>query len=224
MREIVFDTETTGLHAKTGDRIVEIACLELSNHMATGNHYQTYVNPEGQKVDPGALEIHGLTDDFLSRAPAFADVVDDFLAFIGEDPLVIHNAPFDMGFINAELARLERPAIPGDRVIDTLVLARRKLPGARVSLKDLCTRFGIDQSGREKHAALVDCQLLAEVYVELIGGRQPGLELGAKKQAVGGPATAQLTERTARPHGPSAGEAEAHAAFIADLPNPVWKN
>lgn len=222
MREIVLDTETTGLDPKTGDRIVEIACLELSNHMATGSHYQAYVNPQGRESDPKALATHGLTNEFLAAQPVFAEVVEDFLAFIGEDPLIIHNAAFDLGFINAELARLERPPIGDGRAIDTLILARRKLPGARVSLDDLCKRFGVDLSGRGKHGALVDCRLLAEVYLELAGGRQPGLELSAQKEA-GGPATAERTERPARPHAPSTAEAEDHAAFIEDLPDSLWR-
>ena len=178
MREIVMDTETTGLEATGGDRIVEIGGVELINHLPTGRTYHQYINPE-RTMPREAFEVHGLSDDFLSDKPVFARIADEFLEFIGDARLVIHNASFDMAFFNAELDRLGRPVLPMDRAIDTLEIARRKFPGAQASLDALCKRFGIDNSARTLHGALLDSEILAEVYLELLGGRQQGLSLAS---------------------------------------------
>jgi len=167
IREIIFDTETTGLSAKDGDRVIEIGAIELINRFPTGNIFHVFINPEGKEVHPDALEVHGISNAFLADKPNFADTIGDFDAFFGEGNLVAHNASFDMGFLNAELRRIDRPAIDPNRVVDTLTLARRKFPGQRNSLDALCSRFGIDNSRREKHGALLDSELLAEVYLEL---------------------------------------------------------
>jgi len=222
MREIVLDTETTGISPNDGHRLVEIGCLELFNHVATGKTFHTYVDPE-RDMPEGAFKVHGLSEEFLRGKPKFADIVDEFLAFIGDDPLVIHNASFDMGFLNAELKKIGRTALPMARAVDTLDIARRKYPGAQNNLDALCRRFGVDNSGRTKHGALLDSELLAEVYLEMMGGRQPGLVLQAD---FGGPA-AQKTARTPRPAPlPSRltdAEREAHDAFIASLGgDPLW--
>ncbi|MEP0707966.1 MAG: DNA polymerase III subunit epsilon [Parvibaculum sp.] len=222
MREIVLDTETTGISPNDGHRLVEIGCLELFNHVATGKTFHTYVDPE-RDMPEGAFKVHGLSEEFLRGKPKFADIVDEFLAFIGDDPLVIHNASFDMGFLNAELKKIGRTALPMARAVDTLDIARRKYPGAQNNLDALCRRFGVDNSGRTKHGALLDSELLAEVYLEMMGGRQPGLVLQAD---FGGPA-AQKTARTPRPAPlPSRltdAEREAHDAFIASLGGePLW--
>lgn len=223
MREIVLDTETTGLSPKAGHRIVEIGCVELLNHVPTGAHYHAYINPERDMPDE-AFRVHGLSDAFLADQPLFAAVVGDFLDFIIDAPLVIHNAEFDMGFINAELTLLGFPALPMTRSVDTVRLARSKFPGAQASLDALCRRFGIDNSARTKHGALLDAELLAEVYLELIGGRQPGFGLADDRKAAG-PADTAPAERTARPprpHAPDAGELAAHREFIARLQNSIW--
>lgn len=221
MREIVLDTETTGLSPQDGHRLVELGCIELFNHMATGKFFHTYLDPE-RDMPEGAEKIHGLSADFLRGKPKFADMADDFLAFIGEDPLVIHNASFDMGFINAELARIGRPALPMARAIDTLDIARRRFPGAQNNLDALCRRFNVDNSGRTKHGALLDSELLAEVYLELMGGRQPGLVLQAEIDAarVNG---AEPVKSQARPRPEplparlTEAEREAHATFVGAL-------
>ncbi|MBM3582487.1 MAG: DNA polymerase III subunit epsilon, partial [Alphaproteobacteria bacterium] len=175
MREIVLDTETTGLDPARGDRIVEIGCVELVNYIPTGNTFQSYVNPE-RDIPETAFAVHGLSRDFLAKHPVFAAIAEEFVAFIADSPLIIHNAAFDLGFVNAELARLERAPVLSARAVDTVQLARSKIPpGASASLDALCARFGIDTSGRALHGALKDALLLAEVYLELIGGRQPGL-------------------------------------------------
>lgn len=176
-REIILDTETTGLLPGAGDRIVEIGCLELVNHIPTGRRYHVYVNPE-RPVPVEAVNVHGLDDAFLRDKPVFAAIAAEFVAFIGDAVLVAHNGEFDLAFINAELARLGHPAIPGARMIDTLVLARRKHPAGPNSLDALCARYQIDTSRRTFHGALLDAELLAEVYIELIGGRQTSLVLG----------------------------------------------
>jgi DNA polymerase-3 subunit epsilon len=228
MREIVIDTETTGFDALNGDRVVEIGCIELLNHIPTGNEYQVYINPE-RDMPSGAFEVHGLSETFLSDKPLFADIVDDFLAFVGDDRLVAHNASFDMGFINAELGRLKRPAIPLSQTIDTVAMARRKFPGAPASLDALCRRFAVDASARTHHGALLDAGLLAEVYLALIGGRQPGLSLAAS--TVEGPATSVAAAETKngtksrepRPHAPTDEEVAAHAAFVDGLKDPLWR-
>ncbi|MEE2997023.1 MAG: DNA polymerase III subunit epsilon [Pseudomonadota bacterium] len=229
MRELVLDTETTGLDPLNGDRLVEIGCVEVFNHIATGKTYHQYINPE-RDIPPGAFAVHGLSEGFLRDFPVFADVADDFLSFIANDPLVIHNAKFDMGFLNAELGRLSRPALPMSQSVDTVLIARRLFPGAPASLDALCRRFEIDNSSRTKHGALLDAELLAEVYLELCGGRQPGLSLVASetstssKIGVAAPAdTQRLSEaRPHRPHAPTADEIAAHEAFVAKLQSPIW--
>jgi DNA polymerase-3 subunit epsilon len=182
MREIVLDTETTGFEPETGDRIVEIGALELLNHLPTGRTFHVYINPE-RSMPEAAFAVHGLGDDFLRDKPVFAKVARDFVDFIGDARLVIHNAPFDMKFLNWELGRLGYPVMPMDRATDTVIMARRKFPGSPASLDALCRRFGIDNSGRTLHGALLDSQLLAEVYLELIGGRQPDFALSAEAPA-----------------------------------------
>lgn len=228
MREIVIDTETTGFDALNGDRVVEIGCIELLNHIPTGNEYQAYINPE-RDMPSGAYEVHGLSEKFLSDKPLFADIVEDFLAFVGDDKLIAHNASFDIGFINAELGRLKWPAIPMSQAIDTVAMARRKFPGAPASLDALCRRFAVDASARTHHGALLDAGLLAEVYLALIGGRQPGLSLAAS--TIEGPATSvaatettnQTKAREPRPHAPTDKEVAAHAAFVDGLKDPLWR-
>ena len=223
MREIVLDTETTGLNPAGGDRIVEIGCVELINHIPTGETFQRYVNPECD-VPQAATAVHGLTREFLSAHPVFAAIADDLLAFIGDSTLIIHNATFDLGFVNAEFARIERPTLEVSRALDTVQLARRKIPpGASASLDSLCARFGIDTSERALHGALKDALLLAEVYLELIGGRQPGLVFaGVCAGRAHEPANAR-TARAPRAHTASEAEITAHAAFIAKLKDPIWK-
>lgn len=182
-REIVLDTETTGLKANGGDRLVEIGCIEMINRIPTGIEFHAFVNPEGREVHPEAEAIHGISNTFLEDKPAFQEVAVGFEAFIGDDPLVIHNAPFDIGFINMELGRLDRSLISMERVIDTLALARRKHPAGPNTLDALCKRYGIDNTIRTKHGAIVDSLLLADVYVELLGERQANLSLAQKGQA-----------------------------------------
>lgn len=223
MREIVLDTETTGLDPLNGDRIVEIGCIELVNHVATGEVFHRYVNPE-RDIPEKVIAIHGLTREFLSDHPVFADVATDFLEFIGDAPLIIHNAAFDMGFVNAELGRVGFEPLPMERAVDTVAIARRRFPGAQASLDVLCARFRIDASERTLHGALKDARLLAQVYLELIGGRQPGLALAAN--AASGTMTGaggSRPIRPPRPHAPSAAEEAAHAAFIEKLKDPVWR-
>ncbi len=186
MREIVFDTETTGFEPSDGHRIVEIGLVELVDHFPTGNELRFYLNPE-RDVPIESQRVHGLSNEFLADKPLFAAVADEFLEFIGDAPLVIHNASFDIKFINAELARVNRPPIPLHRAIDTIEIAKRKLPGVRYSLDELCKRFSIDLSARTKHGALLDCQLTAQVYLELIGGRQKGFSLAPTEIAAAAP-------------------------------------
>lgn len=181
MREIVLDTETTGFDPNTGDRIVEIGAVELFNHMPTGGIYHQYINPE-RNMPEEAFGVHGLSEEFLSEKPVFKVIADDFLKFVGDAKLVIHNASFDMKFLNAELGWVEKPRLPMDQAIDTLEIARKKFPGAQNSLDALCRRFSIDNSAREKHGALLDSELLAEVYLELVGGRQPDFMLAGSHQ------------------------------------------
>ncbi|HAC57684.1 MAG TPA: DNA polymerase III subunit epsilon [Rhodobiaceae bacterium] len=222
MREIVLDTETTGISPQDGHRLVEIGCLELFNHVATGKFFHTYINPE-RDMPEGAFRVHGLSEAFLSDKPKFAEVADDFLEFIGEDPLVIHNASFDMGFINAELKRIGRPSLPMARAIDTLEIARRKYPGAQNNLDALCRRFNVDNSGRTKHGALLDSELLAEVYLELMGGRQPGLVLQRELAAKTGEKVARAARPAPLPSRLTDEEREAHDAFVASLgENALW--
>ena len=176
MREIVLDTETTGLSPDNGDRIVEIGCVELINHVPTKNTYQVYLNPE-RDMDPGAEKVHGLTNEFLLDKPKFIEIADSFLEFIGDSNLIAHNADFDINFLNSELVRAKKDKINNDRVVDTLKIARSRFPGARNSLDALCKRFFVDNSNRSLHGALLDSELLAEVYLELVGGKEPDLEL-----------------------------------------------
>lgn len=227
MREIVLDTETTGLDANGGDRIVEIGCLELVNHVPTGKMLHHYINPE-REMPLGAFEIHGLSTAFLSQYPPFAALVDEIVEFLGDAALVIHNARFDMGFINAELRACGRPELPMEQAIDTVQLARRKYPGAQVSLDALCRRFEIDNAHRTLHGALLDADLLASVYLELIGGRQPGLGLAgetAQDETARSGVQASLADRgfrEPRPHQPTTEEAAAHQAFLEKLSEPLW--
>lgn len=223
MREIVLDTETTGLDPKTGHRIVEIGCVELINHMATDNTYWTYVDPE-REMPEEAFNVHGLSAEFLADKPKFADIADGFLEFVGNDPLIIHNADFDMGFLNAELAACGRQQLEMGRAIDTVRMARQKFPGSPANLDALCRRFQIDNSDRELHGALKDSRLLADVYLELIGGRQQHLALAAdKKIADAANATNAREHRAARPHAPSPQELTDHQAFVEKLKEPVWQ-
>ncbi len=222
MREIVIDTETTGLDPVDGHRIIELACVELTNHVPTERRFHHYVNPE-RDVPTEAFNVHGISTQFLVDKPRFAEVADGFLAFIGEDRLVIHNAEFDLKFINAELERVGQPALPITRAADTLAMARRRFPGAQAGLDALCRRFEIDDSARTKHGALLDAELLAEVYLELLGGRQPGLQLDDRAGPAAGAAAAPRKARPPRPHAPSAEELEAHAKLVSTLKDPVWQ-
>ncbi len=223
MREVVLDTETTGLDPAVGHRIVEIGCVELLNHVATGETWQAYINPE-RDMPEEAFAVHGLSEAFLAEKPPFRAVADAFLDFVGDSRLVIHNADFDLKFINAELAALDRAAIPRDRAVDTVSMARRKFPGAPANLDALCKRFNVDSSARTKHGALLDSELLAEVYLELIGGRQPGLSLAANAGPRAGVPVAEREIRPPRPHAPTAAEIEAHEAFLErDVKSPIWK-
>ena len=226
MREIVFDTETTGLNPAGGDRMVEIGCVEIVNRVETGRHFHAYFYPE-RDMPFEAEMVHGLTSTFLSDKPLFSEKVDDLLNFIEDSPLVAHNASFDFGFLNFELERCGRPAVSMQRMVDTLQLARSKHPGAKHSLDALCMRFGIDRSHRVKHGALLDAQLLAQVYVELTGGRQIGLGLVADAGMVSVAQSARPVTvrepRPPRPHAALAEELERHRAFIAKLVNPLWE-
>ena len=227
MREIVLDTETTGLDPLRGDRLVEVGCVEIFNRMPTGQSYHVYINPE-RDMPAEAFAVHGLSTEFLATKPLFTEVADEFLAFIADAPLVIHNASFDISFINAELERIKRSAIPRDRLVDTLLLARRKHPGVSNRLDDLCSRYAIDNSHRTKHGALLDAELLAEVYVDLIGARQSQLiladEVGDARAGGYGemprrqrdiPLVSRITEE----------ERAAHRAFIATLGDkPIWND
>lgn len=228
MREIVFDTETTGLSPLQGDRLVEIGCVELFNRVETGRTFHAYFNP-GRPMPSEAEAVHGLSDVFLSDKPGFHELCEDLLEFIGESPLIAHNASFDFGFLNHELGYCGRPLICLTRMVDTLVLARQRHPGAKHSLDALCTRYGVDRSLRVKHGALIDAQLLAQVYIELTGGRQIGLSLAAETAAaepareevtVGAPAVIKV--RPPRPHHPSEEELERHALFVSALTDPIW--
>jgi DNA polymerase-3 subunit epsilon len=225
MREIVFDTETTGIMPGDGHRIVEIGAVELVNRVMTGRYYHTYVDP-CRPMPRDAQNVHGLSSDFLTGQPVFEMVVDDFLAFIGDAPLVAHNAAFDMEFLNWELKRAGMPIIPISRAIDTLEISRKANPGAKHTLDALCTRYGIDLSARTKHGALVDAELLARVYVELTGGRQIGLDLATDEAAdvLDIPVPVVREGRTPRAHGPSEAELQAHAGFVAGLKAPLWQD
>lgn len=225
MREIVFDTETTGLDPGSGDRIVEIGCVEMFNRAETGRHFHAYFNPQ-RSMPSGAQAVHGLTDMFLSDKPSFSERVEELLEFIEDSPLVAHNASFDLGFLNHELSLCGRRVVCISRMVDTLTLARSRHPGAKHSLDALCTRFGVDRSHRVKHGALLDAQLLAQVYIELTGGRQIGLGLvedtaEAEIAPVSGAVTIR-EPRIARPHQAAIEELERHRAFISSLVDPLW--
>jgi DNA polymerase-3 subunit epsilon len=224
MREIIYDTETTGLSPAGGDRMVEIGCVELVNRVETGRTYHAYFNPE-RPMPSEAEAVHGLGDTFLSDKPLFADKVAELLEFVGDAPLIAHNATFDFSFLNHELQRCTRDPICLSRMICTLVLARSKHPGAKHSLDALCTRFGVDRSQRVKHGALLDAQLLAQVYVELTGGRQIGLSLGTAATAAEAVVAVHVERiaRPARPHAASDEERTRHRGFIARLTEPLWE-
>ncbi len=233
MREVIFDTETTGLDPKTGDRMVEIGCVEMVGRVETGRTFHAYFNPD-RDMPPEAERVHGLSAAFLSSKPRFAETADELLEFLGDSNLVAHNAGFDFGFLNNELELIGRAPISYDRMVDTVAIARKKHPGAKLSLDALCTRYGIDRSHRVKHGALLDAELLAQVYVELTGGRQIGLGLADDAPAAA-PALGQLTpnapwhrppadkpRREPRPHVASPEELERHAAFIAQIKGAIW--
>lgn len=227
MREIVLDTETTGLSPRSGHKVVEIGCVELVNHLPTGRVYHQYVDPE-RDMPAEAFAVHGLSEDFLSGFPVFDAIADDFLEFISDSQLVIHNAEFDMGFLNAELEMTSRPLLDMDRALDTVRLARRRFPGAQANLDALCRRFAVDNSNRTRHGALLDAELLAEVYLELIGGRQPGFDLAAadgRSETAAArpgvpPSPAQV--RASRLAVPEPEELAAHAEFLGKLKDPIW--
>ncbi len=228
MREIVLDTETTGFEPEQGDRIVEIGGVELFNHMPTGKTFHKYINPE-RSMPNEAFEVHGLGDDFLRDKPLFSEVAQDFLNFVGDAKLVIHNAAFDMKFLNAELGWLKLPQLPWDQAIDTLAIARKKFPGSPASLDALCRRFGIDNSDRTLHGALLDSEILAEVYLELVGGRQPdfalaGAHIETSKNDMRTEDWRPLPRPTTLPKRITDEEAAAHAAFIEKLGDgAIWK-
>jgi len=222
MREIVFDTETTGLSFSGGDRLVEIGCVELVNRVETGRTFHAYFNPE-RAMAVEAQAVHGLSDAFLADKPLFAHLVEELLEFLGDAPLVAHNAGFDFGFLNGELGKCGRVIIAMERMVDTLAIARQRHPGAKHTLDALCTRYGIDRSHRVLHGALLDAQLLAQVYVELTGGRQIGLGLVSEvAEPVIAVAAAVSVVRPPRPFAASAAELAAHAAFLKEIANPLW--
>lgn len=224
LREIVLDTETTGTEALKGDRIVEIGCVELVNHCPTGRSYHTYLNPE-YPVAEGAFNVHGLSNQFLADKPKFAEIAEEFAAFIADSRLVIHNASFDVGFLNMEFGKIGRPPLDPSRVVDTLTMARRKHPGAANNLDALCNRYGISNAHRTKHGALLDSELLAEVYIELIGGKQADLGLNpaaaSGRRSAGDPVAMAPQERPVRtrprPVLLSGDDVAAHAAFVAGM-------
>ena len=224
MREVVLDTETTGLTPKTGHRIVEIGCVELVNLVPTGNVYHVYINPQ-RDMPEEAFNVHGLSESFLRDKPLFEEIAEDFLEFVDGAQLVIHNAEFDMGFLNAELKLLNRAEL-ANTAVDTVRMARKKFPGAHANLDALCRRFGIDNSAREKHGALLDAELLAEVYLELTGGRQPGLLLSGEEEATKSEEAqvAEKVERSARAHAASPSELAAHAEFLEKIDDPIWRS
>ncbi len=227
MREIVFDTETTGLDPRTGDRMVEIGCIELVNHMPTGQTFHAYFNPE-RDMPAGAEQVHGLSTAFLTDKPLFRDTCAALLDFIGDAPLIAHNAGFDFGFLNAELALCALDPVCLSRMVDTVAIAKKRHPGAKLSLDALCTRYGIDRSHRVKHGALLDAELLAQLYVELRGGRQIGFALATEEpvteaeHSVPAGIAARGPHRTPRPHAASEAELARHAGFIAGLKDALW--
>ena len=226
MRELVLDTETTGLDPNQGDRIVEIGAVELHNQVPTGRTYHQYINPE-RDMPEGAFAVHGLSEQFLSDKPVFASIAQEFLDFVGSDPMVIHNASFDMRFLNAELGKAGHPLLPMSQAIDTLDIARKRFPGAQNSLDALCRRFGVDNSSREKHGALLDSEILAEVYLELVGGRQPDFTLSVVSGGNDGQGNQNWVPKPRPNPLPSlitSEESEAHAAFVEKLgDSTLWK-
>lgn len=224
MREIILDTETTGLRSNGDDRIIEIGCLEVINKKITGDTFHVYINPE-REVPFAATKVHNITTEFLQDKPFFKDVADGFINFIQDSPLVIHNAPFDMGFINAEFKRLSIEALPSNRAIDTLSIARQKFPGSNNTLDGLCKRFRIDLSNRRFHGALIDCELLYQVYIELMGGRQGTFSFGSKKEAISSFNAKKIQRQTRekRVFLPKDDEQLEHDAFINELKDPLWK-
>jgi len=221
MRSILFDTETTGLNPFAGDRIIEIAALELFNDLPTGITFHRFIDPE-RDIPEEATRIHGISRDFLIGKPLFAEIADELLEFIGQDKLVAHNAPFDFGFLDAEFSRLGHPKLDRFRMIDTLPLAKLRFPGMPNSLDALCRRFGIDLSERTTHNALLDCKLLAEVYIELTGGRQRGLSLAMERVEIPTAQYQSLGPRVPRPIVPTQAELDAHIAFLTALKEPLW--
>ena len=221
MREIVFDTETTGLDPTAGHRVVEIGCVELINHMPTGQTRQWYINPE-RDMPEDAFNVHGLSEHFLSDKPVFGAIAVDFLQFVEGAVLIAHNANFDIRFLNSELAALDRPNLAQDKLLDTIAIARKKFPGGQYSLDALCRRFKIDTAARQKHGALLDAELLAEVYLELIGGRQPDLVLSPNQTIVSEVKPNKHKSRPPRRHDPTAEEETAHLAFISNMKDPIW--
>lgn len=226
MREIVFDTETTGMDPAEGDKLVEIGCIELENHMPTGRTYHQYINPE-RDVPAEAVAVHGLTQEKLKDEPTFGEIVGDFLDFIGTNSkLIAHNAEFDMKFVNTELAQFGFPAVENKRIIDTLVMARKKFPGSPANLDALCRRFNIDNSGRTLHGALLDSELLAEVYLELLGGRQRGLDIDQdkkKEETIGVITKAERQFREPRKFDLSDKEKAAHEKMLEEMKESIWK-
>ena len=222
MREVVLDTETTGLDPGEGHRVVEIGCIELINHIPTGEVFHTYLNPE-RSMPHEALAVHGLDGEFLAKQPLFADVANAFVDFVVGSTLVIHNASFDLKFINSELRLAGHAGLELEKVIDTLEVAHHKFPGAPASLDALCRRFGIDNSDRTKHGALLDAELLSCVYIELIGGRQTALGLRQEPALSVAAVADEIAARPPRPHAPTSRELEAHASFMAHLENPIWE-
>ena len=225
MREIVLDTETTGLDPAQGHKIVEIGCVELENHMPTGRTFQEYLNPE-RLMDQEVIAVHGITNEFVQDKPKFSEIADKFIKFIGPDSkLVIHNAAFDMKFLNAELTACGREPLSYDRVIDTLIIAKHKFPGSRVNLNELCKRFNVDASARTVHGALLDSELLAEVYLELVGGREPGLVLQTLARTCQNQTVQKQTDRIfhePRSFPPSEEELAAHQEFLKKIPDALW--
>lgn len=223
MREIVLDTETTGMDPSTGDRLVEIGCVEQINGLPSGKTYHVYINPE-RDIPAEATAVHGITNDFVKDKPTFGEIVGEFMDFIGNDMLVIHNAPFDVKFLNAELKMFGFPSLDRRRVLDTLTMARAKFPGSPASLDALCRRFGIDNSSRTFHGALLDAQLLGEVYLELNGGRQGGFDIVNEQASLSSSINVERPYREPRVFAPSADETAAHDALLGKLKDPLWKS
>ena len=220
MRQVVLDTETTGLDPTMGHRIIEIGAIELINQVATETKYHCYINPE-REIDQGAFEVHGLSEEYLKEFGTFDKIADTFLEFISDDPLIIHNAPFDISFLNAELLRHGYNEIATHRVIDTLPMARTKFPGAQVNLNALCRKYNIDNAHRNLHGALIDADLLASVYLELVGGKQPTLTL-TTEQLPNRTKPSTIYKHRPRETGPSSVEQKAHEKLVKSIPNAIW--